>query len=84
MPLFLVFNTQTMRIKSKTHNSIAMFLLHNFIPRRNSNPGLLSLRLMQYPLRAMPPGHFENYFSQKHTKITRRITDPSKVIRLHR
>jgi hypothetical protein len=27
MPLFIYFNTQTMHIKSKTHNSIAMFFL---------------------------------------------------------
>jgi hypothetical protein len=27
MPLFILFNTQTMHIKSKTHNSIAMFFL---------------------------------------------------------
>jgi hypothetical protein len=27
MPLFLFFNTQTMHIKSKTHNSIARFFL---------------------------------------------------------
>jgi hypothetical protein len=32
MPLFLFFKTQTMHIKSKTHNSIAMFFLKTLYP----------------------------------------------------
>jgi hypothetical protein len=31
MSLFRFFNTQTMHIKSKTHNSIAMFFLKHYI-----------------------------------------------------
>jgi hypothetical protein len=46
MPSFLLFNTQTILVKSKTHKSIAMFFLKNLIPWRDSNPGLLSLWLL--------------------------------------
>jgi hypothetical protein len=48
--LFSQINTQTMHIKSITHNSIAMCSLKIFIPLRNSNPGLLFLRRMRCPL----------------------------------
>jgi hypothetical protein len=51
-------DTQTMHSKSKTHNSIAMFFIKTW---RDSNPGQLSLRLMQCPLRHAATGHIHNY-----------------------
>jgi hypothetical protein len=50
MPLFIFFNIKTMRIKSITHNSIAM-LSPKFIIWRESKPGLQFLRRMWCPLR---------------------------------
>jgi hypothetical protein len=42
----------------KTHNRIAVFLSKNILHCRDSNPGLLSLRLMRCPMRhaASAPG----------------------------
>jgi hypothetical protein len=53
-PMPLMFNTQTMHFKSKTHNSIAMFLQKTLQTWRDSNPGLLSLR-------PTPPGQLRSH-----------------------
>jgi hypothetical protein len=41
MPLFLLFNTQTMHIKSFYTQQHCYVFLKNLIPWRDSNPGLL-------------------------------------------
>jgi hypothetical protein len=40
-----------MHSKLKTHNNMTMFFPKNLIPWRDSNPGLLSLRLMRHAAR---------------------------------
>jgi hypothetical protein len=49
IPLFLFSTHKQGKLSQKTHNSIAIFS-KNLIPWRDSNPGLLSLRLVQCPL----------------------------------
>jgi hypothetical protein len=53
MTLFLFFYAQTMQLVNYTQQRCYAFP-KNFIPRQDSNPGLLSMRRMRCPMRHAP------------------------------